>query len=117
MRWIAKFVLLALALVFVSGAALAQTKLKWAHVYETSEPYHKWSVWAAGDIEQAVQQLCRDEGPEDARARRSGISGLAEIMRGESNADRLRRGLPRVAERHRRRAGESAHDDRGEEVL
>ena len=26
-------------------------KLKWAHVYETSEPYHKWSVWAAGEIE------------------------------------------------------------------
>ena len=25
----------------------AQTKMKWAHVYETSEPYHKWSVWAA----------------------------------------------------------------------
>jgi tripartite ATP-independent transporter DctP family solute receptor len=30
--------------------ALAQTKLKWAHVYETSEPYHKWSVWAADEI-------------------------------------------------------------------
>ena len=31
--------------------AMAQTKLKWAHVYETSEPFHKWSVWAAGEIE------------------------------------------------------------------
>ena len=31
--------------------AAAQTKLKWAHVYETSEPYHKWSVWAAQEIE------------------------------------------------------------------
>jgi tripartite ATP-independent transporter DctP family solute receptor len=30
--------------------ARAQTKLKWAHVYETSEPYHKWSVWAADEI-------------------------------------------------------------------
>lgn len=30
--------------------ASAQTKLKWAHVYETSEPFHKWSVWAAGEI-------------------------------------------------------------------
>ena len=30
--------------------ALAQTKLKWAHVYETSEPFHKWSVWAADEI-------------------------------------------------------------------
>ena len=30
--------------------AMAQTKLKWAHVYETSEPYHKWSVWAGDEI-------------------------------------------------------------------
>ena len=29
---------------------LAQTKLKWAHVYETSEPYHTESVWAAEEI-------------------------------------------------------------------
>jgi tripartite ATP-independent transporter DctP family solute receptor len=28
----------------------AQTKLKWAHVYETSEPYHTTSVWAAEEI-------------------------------------------------------------------
>ena len=33
-----------------SGLALAQTKLKWAHVYETSEPYHKWSVWAGEEF-------------------------------------------------------------------
>ncbi len=33
-----------------SGIAAAQTKLKWAHVYETSEPFHKWSVWAAEEI-------------------------------------------------------------------
>src|SRR4051812_49609008 len=32
------------------GAAQAQTKLKWAHVYETSEPFHKWSVWAGDEI-------------------------------------------------------------------
>jgi tripartite ATP-independent transporter DctP family solute receptor len=31
-------------------AAVAQTRLKWAHVYETAEPYHKWSVWAADEI-------------------------------------------------------------------
>ena len=30
--------------------AQAQTKLKWAHVYETSEPYHTQSVWAAEEI-------------------------------------------------------------------
>ena len=33
-----------------SGLASAQTKLKWAHVYETSEPFHKYSVWAAEEI-------------------------------------------------------------------
>jgi tripartite ATP-independent transporter DctP family solute receptor len=32
------------------GLAHAQTKLKWAHVYETSEPYHKWSVWAGEEF-------------------------------------------------------------------
>ena len=30
--------------------AFAQQKLKWAHVYETSEPYHTESVWAAEEI-------------------------------------------------------------------
>ena len=34
----------------VLGTAQAQTKLKWAHVYEVSEPYHKWSVWAGDEI-------------------------------------------------------------------
>jgi tripartite ATP-independent transporter DctP family solute receptor len=38
---------LALAL---SSGAMAQTTLKWAHVYETSEPYHTAAVWAAGEI-------------------------------------------------------------------
>jgi tripartite ATP-independent transporter DctP family solute receptor len=33
-----------------SAPAFAQTKLKWAHVYETSEPYHTQSVWAAEEI-------------------------------------------------------------------
>src|SRR3982751_95555 len=33
-----------------TGMAQAQTKLKWAHVYETSEPFHKYSVWAAEEI-------------------------------------------------------------------
>src|SRR5215471_11932515 len=52
MRWIGKAALIVVAMCVVSGVAFAQqTKLKWAHVYETSEPYHKWSVWAAGEIE------------------------------------------------------------------
>lgn len=41
---------LAAAALLVAGPALAQTKLKWAHVYETSEPYHTESVWAAEEI-------------------------------------------------------------------
>ena len=32
------------------GSASAQTKLKWAHVYETSEPYHTAALWAASEI-------------------------------------------------------------------
>ncbi len=32
-------------------AAQAQTALKWAHVYETTEPFHTESVWAAKEIE------------------------------------------------------------------
>jgi tripartite ATP-independent transporter DctP family solute receptor len=45
--------LLAAAVVALAGPmglAQAQTKLKWAHVYETSEPYHTESVWAAEEI-------------------------------------------------------------------
>jgi tripartite ATP-independent transporter DctP family solute receptor len=43
----------------IAGAGLAtlatplraqQAKLKWAHVYETGEPYHTEAVWAAGEI-------------------------------------------------------------------
>jgi len=44
-----KLLLAALALGLSTGVA-AQTKLKWAHVYETSEPYHTAAVWAAGEI-------------------------------------------------------------------
>jgi tripartite ATP-independent transporter DctP family solute receptor len=38
------------AALLASSAVMAQTKLKWAHVYETSEPFHTASVWAAGEI-------------------------------------------------------------------
>ncbi len=52
MRLLQKLVLttMAAAALIGGGPALAQQKLKWAHVYETSEPYHKWSVWAAEEI-------------------------------------------------------------------
>src|SRR3982750_1727284 len=41
----------AAAMAVPAGPAAAQTKLKWAHVYETSEPFHRWSVWAGQEIE------------------------------------------------------------------
>jgi tripartite ATP-independent transporter DctP family solute receptor len=53
MKLLQRIVLTAAALAvaaLAAGPAAAQTKLKWAHVYETSEPYHKWSVWAADEI-------------------------------------------------------------------
>jgi tripartite ATP-independent transporter DctP family solute receptor len=40
----------AAALMAAPSAGFAQTKLKWAHVYETSEPFHTASVWAAQEI-------------------------------------------------------------------
>ena len=33
-----------------ASGAFAQTKLKWAHIMETSEPFHIWSVWAASEL-------------------------------------------------------------------
>ena len=44
------WVVLALFASLLSGPAFAQQKLKWAHVYESSEPYHTESVWAAEEI-------------------------------------------------------------------
>ncbi len=221
MRLLSKLILPAVvgAALVAAGPALAQQKLKWAHVYETSEPYHTESVWAAAEIKkrtngkfdievfpgelarqgnghqpgagarhgrhdhqrpvvrgaqlpaprhrllpvhlprrrsparlleepgvrrdgrgipeedrhpdprlhvlrraaddgaEAVHRLRRHEGPQDPCARRARLHGDAEGLRRESDADRVRRGLPRAAERHGRRAGEPADDDRGEEVL
>jgi TRAP-type C4-dicarboxylate transport system substrate-binding protein len=38
------------ALTLSAAPSLAQTKLKYAHVYETSEPFHTNAVWAAAEI-------------------------------------------------------------------
>ena len=38
------------AVIGAPGSATAQTKLKFAHVYEVSEPYHAAALWAAGEI-------------------------------------------------------------------
>ena len=52
MRLLSKlvFALAAVAALTIAAPAAAQTKLKWAHVYEVSEPYHTESVWAAAVI-------------------------------------------------------------------
>lgn len=39
-----------IAAAITTGTASAQTKLKWAHVYEISEPYHTDALWAAEEI-------------------------------------------------------------------
>jgi len=39
-----------LAAAFAATGAMAQTKMKWSHVYETSEVYHTVALWAADEI-------------------------------------------------------------------
>ncbi len=41
---------IAAGLLLPTGAAYAQQKLRFAHVYETTEAYHKWAVWAADEV-------------------------------------------------------------------
>ena len=45
-----KLIVAAAVLGLSTVSAFAQTKLKWAHVYETTEPFHTESVWAAEEI-------------------------------------------------------------------
>src|SRR5215212_2834453 len=45
------FLAAAMALAVFAGTAQAATTLKWAHVYEPSEPFPTESVWAAQEIE------------------------------------------------------------------
>ena len=45
-----KRILVFTAVAFFSATGFAQQKLKFAHVYETSEPYHTEAVWAAGEL-------------------------------------------------------------------
>ena len=44
------------------GPASAQTKLKWAHVYEITEPYHTEALWAAERDQEAHQRQVRHPG-------------------------------------------------------
>ncbi|PTL88806.1 ABC transporter substrate-binding protein [Halomonas litopenaei] len=49
-RFIRRSLIAAMVGVSLSAAAQAET-LTFAHVYETSEPYHEWAVWAGEEIE------------------------------------------------------------------
>ncbi|WGF90436.1 sialic acid TRAP transporter substrate-binding protein SiaP [Marinivivus vitaminiproducens] len=53
-KWTMAMSALAAFLMGAAGAS-AQTTLKWAHVYETSEPFHTESVWAAEEIERRTE--------------------------------------------------------------
>ena len=37
----------------IARPASAQTKLKWAHVYEVAEPYHTQALWAGRGNQEA----------------------------------------------------------------
>ncbi|SDK72652.1 tripartite ATP-independent transporter solute receptor, DctP family [Franzmannia pantelleriensis] len=49
-RWFS--VSLLAAGVGLASSAYAQENLRFAHVYETSEPFHQWAEWAADEIEE-----------------------------------------------------------------
>lgn len=49
-RTLGKTLLGAVAGLLMAGAAHAQEVLKWAHVYEVTEPFHTESVWAGEEI-------------------------------------------------------------------
>ena len=49
------------ATVIAPAVGIAQTKLKWAHVYETSEPYHRIGMGGA-EIKEAHQRQVRHPG-------------------------------------------------------
>ena len=49
LRHLLAFAGLAVTMV-LTGTVQAAEKLKWAHVYETTEPYQKWALWAADEV-------------------------------------------------------------------
>ncbi|WP_022729048.1 sialic acid TRAP transporter substrate-binding protein SiaP [Fodinicurvata sediminis] len=52
LTFLGKCGLMALAVGAVATANTASAKdMKFAHVYETSEPFHEWAVWAADELE------------------------------------------------------------------
>ena len=45
----------AITLISITAPLQAQTKLKWAHVYEVTEPDHTQAVWAADEIKKRTK--------------------------------------------------------------
>ena len=65
----------------MGGPASAQIKLKWAHVYEVTEPYHTEALWAASEIRK------RTNGKFDIRCFRLPNSAMrASSMKGLGSA-------------------------------
>jgi tripartite ATP-independent transporter DctP family solute receptor len=59
-----RFIIGAALAAFAMGAALpadAQTRLRFAHVYETNEPYHTEALWAAEEINKRTNNRYRME--------------------------------------------------------
>src|SRR5207302_8970307 len=74
-------VLAALVLALAApSAALSQQKLKFAHVYETSEPYHTWALWAAGEIAKCTRnRYTIDVFPESSPGNENQINQLLSL--------------------------------------
>lgn len=49
-RRVLTHIIAAAALACAAVPTLAQTKLKWAHIYEPTHAYHKYAVWAAEEV-------------------------------------------------------------------
>ncbi len=72
---------------------------------------------AADDLEQGDPEARGHGRAEDPSSGRAALQDVPRGRRRQPDADRLRRGLSGLADGHGRRAGESAADDPGEEVL
>ena len=65
----------------IASPVSAQTKLKWAHVYEVAEPYHTQAVWAAGEIKKLTNGKYDGEwlAVSDKSAGRVGIISMKDL--------------------------------------
>lgn len=52
---IRSIILAGMLAIITTDNALAQTELRWAHVYEVQSPYHQWAEWAANELEERTE--------------------------------------------------------------